>query len=395
MNRLLRVGLDTLFTSVTPILGWFLLGILVDKNLINIFTLVYPMQFIITAIQSVFGTGANTSAIKDNNKSSVFSGIVCGSFLGALILGSIVINIDKYIKFMNLDVNTYRVFAIYAILQMFLQLLLKLSLYKLYYENKNKIANKYSITFNMLNFIILIVMSIITKNQIVITSVTLILMAIFIASMMIKVVKVQKFKINIFNCIKYDSAYLFSEISLFIIYLFGFKNSFNFGEKYILAISFATLITDTQWDIAEAIKTIAQIDITKKKFSYKEHIKNGRKLVGTLILTSLIMGIVLYPSYKVDIKASVIVTGVELVTMYIYPIYLIKLTYIQLECSAIKATVHKQIANLFRIACSIFVLSPYCNSIGLAVSAIYQYISTKIIIDKNKITMEMIEDKGD
>lgn len=42
MNRLLRIGFDThtLVTSVTPILGWFLLGILVDKNLINIFSLI-------------------------------------------------------------------------------------------------------------------------------------------------------------------------------------------------------------------------------------------------------------------------------------------------------------------------------------------------------------------
>lgn len=65
MNRLLRIGFDTFLTSVTPILGWFLLGILVDKNLINVFSLIYPMQFIISAIQSVFGTGANISAIKD------------------------------------------------------------------------------------------------------------------------------------------------------------------------------------------------------------------------------------------------------------------------------------------------------------------------------------------
>ena len=33
MNRLLRIGFDAFLTSVTPILGWFLLGILVDKNL--------------------------------------------------------------------------------------------------------------------------------------------------------------------------------------------------------------------------------------------------------------------------------------------------------------------------------------------------------------------------
>ena len=74
-------------------------------------------------------------------------------------------------------------------------------------------------------------------------------MSVFVVIMMFRIVEKTKFKINIVNCIKYDSVYLFAEISMFIIYLFGFKNSFDFGEKYILATSFATLITDTQWDI--------------------------------------------------------------------------------------------------------------------------------------------------
>ena len=53
MNRLFRISFDIFLTSVTPILGWFLIGILVDKNLINIFSLVYPIQFIISAIYSI------------------------------------------------------------------------------------------------------------------------------------------------------------------------------------------------------------------------------------------------------------------------------------------------------------------------------------------------------
>ena len=175
---------------------------------------------------------------------------------------------------------------------------------------------------------------------------------------------------------------------MFIIYLFGFKNSFDFGEKYILATSFATLITDTQWDIAYAIKTVAQIDITKKEFSYNEHIKNSRKLVYLLIISSIIMGIILYPSYKVDIMATSIIVSIELVSLYMYPIYLTKLTYIQLEHSAVKATISKQVANILRIFCS-FISSPFCTSIGLAVSVIYQLVSTQYITEKNKINMEM------
>lgn len=388
MNRLLRIGFDTFLTSITPILSWFLLGIFIDKHLINVFSLIYPMQFIISAVQSIFGVGANISAIKDKEKNSIFSGVILGSIIGAIILGFIVLNIDHYINFMNMDIDTYKIFGIYAVIQMFFQLLLNLSLCKLYFENENKRANKYSFIFNLVSFLTLIIMSLITKEQIKIVTFSLTFTGIFVAIMMVRILDKTKFKINIINCIKYDSVELFAKISMFIIYLFGLKNSFNFGEKYILATSFATLITDTQWDIAYAIKTVAQIDITKKKFSYKEHIKNSRKLIYLLIASTILIGVILYPIYKVDVVATLIIVSIELISLYMYPVYLIKLTYIQLEYSAIKATINKQIANIIRTICS-FIISPFCTSIGLAVSVIYQLLFTDYIIKKNKINMEI------
>lgn len=388
MNRLLRIGFDTFLTSVTPIIGWFLLGILVDKNLINVFSLIYPLQFVISAIQSVFGTGANVSAIRDKENGSIFSGVILGSIIGAIILGCVAVNIDKYILFMNMDISTYKIFGIYAVIQMFFQLLLNLSLCKLYFEDENKRANRYSFLFNLINFLSLVIMSLITKIQIYIVVVSLLCTSIFVIIMMFKILERTKFKINIINCIKYDSVHFFAQISMFIIYLFGFKNSFDFGEKYILAISFMTLITDTQWDIAYAIKTVAQIDITKREFSYKEHIKNSRNLIYLLIISTIIIGIILYPSYRVDIPVTLALVSIELISLYVYPIYLTKLTYIQLEYSAIKATLNKQVANIIRIICS-FIASPFCTSIGMAASAIYQLVSTHVIIKKNNIIMEM------
>ena len=96
---------------------------------------------VISTIHSIFGIGANISTVRDNNKNSIFSGIVVGSIIGAIILGIIILNIDNYITFINMDTKIYKTFAIYAIIQMFLQLLLNLSLCKLYYENNNKKAN--------------------------------------------------------------------------------------------------------------------------------------------------------------------------------------------------------------------------------------------------------------
>ena len=100
------------------------------------------------------------------------------------------------------------------------------------------------------------------------------------------------------------------------------------------------------------------------------------------------MGIILYPSYNVDIIATLLITGIELLSLYVYPIYITKLTFIQLEYSAIKATISKQIANILRIFCS-FIPSPFCTSIGLAVSVMYQLMSTHYIISKNKLNMEI------
>lgn len=387
MNRLFRISFDTLLTSITPILGYFLLGILVDKSLINVFSLVYPMQFVISCMKCMFGTGANVSAIKDQNKNSTFSGMVIGSGLGLLILGFIIFNIDKYITFMNMDVNVYRVFAIYAVSQMFLQLLLNLFLCKLYYDGDNKRANKFSICFNLINFFTLIFMSIVTKNQIVIASITLFVTSVFVIIVLVKNIKVTQIKINLLNCIKYDSVALFAEISMFIIYLFGFKNSFNFGEKYILATSFVVLITDTQWDILYAVKTVAQIDITKRTFSYKEHITNAYKLTFVVILSSIIMGLILYPAYKTDIIATLIILSTEIVGLALYPIYITNLTFIQMEHSAVLATLTKQFSNIIRIFCS-FIYSPYCTTIGLALAILFQVVSTWFIIIKNKLNME-------
>ena len=391
MNRLLRVGFDILLTSVTPILGWLLLGIIVDKNLINIFSLIYPLQFVISTIKIIFGTGANISAVRDNDRNVVFSGIVLGGTLGFIILGIVIINIDKYITFMNMDIEKYKVFGIYGTIQFFFQLLLNLSLCKLYYEGNNKKANKYSFLFNLINFTSLITMSLITKNQILIVSVSIIITSLFVIIMMAKIVERTKMKINLKNCIKYDSATLCSELSMFIIYLFGLKTAFEFGEKYILAMSFATLISDTQWDMLSAIKIVAQIDIAKRVFSHKEHIKNSKKYTLGLMISSITMGQILYPFYHVDITATIIIVGVELFTMYMDPFFVIKIVYMQLEYSALKTTLGKQVAYILRIGCS-FIASPYCTSIGLIVSQVYQLIYANWVIRKNKISMEMLSE---
>lgn len=382
MKRLLRISFDLSLLSFIPIILWFLLGIIVDKNLINIFTLTYPLQFIYYIFRSVFSTGANISKEKDKNKDAVMSGLVIGSIISLITFLLILINIDGYINFMNMDVNIYKTFTIYSVIEIFISLEFAFILNKLYYEGQNKLANKYSIMFNLLNLVLLVGTSLITKNQSVIVITTLIPLFLFTLYIIIKNSDKFKLKLNIPKCIKYDSVELFNNIGFLLIFLFGLSNAINFGEKYTLALTFVALITDTQWDTAEAIVTAATIDISKNNFNYKEHRRNAYKLLGILFLTSLIMFSLLYRFYDLDFKITVIYFAFEIVNFLIYPIYRIKTCYLQLEWSSFKTTGNKIFSLFLRMLLSL-TKTPFCTGIGQACSSVYQFITVSIFFKLN------------
>lgn len=382
MKRLLRISFDLSLLSFIPIILWFLLGIIVDKNLINIFTLTYPLQFIYYIFRSIFSTGANISKEKDKNKDAVMSGLVIGSIISLITFLLILINIDGYINFMNMDVNIYKTFTIYSVIEIFISLEFAFILNKLYYEGQNKLANKYSIMFNLLNLVLLVGTSLITKNQSIIVTTTLIPLSLFTLYIIIKNSDKFKLRLNIFKCIKYDSVELFNNIGFLLIFLFGLSNAINFGEKYTLALTFVALITDTQWDTADAIVTAATIDISKNNFNYKEHKRNAYKLLGILFLTSLIMFSLLYRFYDLDFKITMIYFAFEIVNFLIYPIYRIKTCYLQLEWSAFKTTGNKIFSLFLRMILSL-TKTPFCTGIGQACSSVYQFITVSIFFKLN------------
>ena len=111
--------------------------------------------------------------------------MILGIIAGLIIFGIVAFNIDSYISFMNMDTNIYHNFALYSVIQLYIQLIFSFILQKLYYEDRNDLANKYTLSFNLLNFIILVTTSIILKDQIQIILITLIsifLYVIFIPS---------------------------------------------------------------------------------------------------------------------------------------------------------------------------------------------------------------------
>ncbi len=382
MKKLLRIGFDLSLLSFVPILSWFLLGIIVDKNLINIFTLTYPLQFISYIIKSIFSTGANISKEKDKDENAVMSGLLLGTVISFFIFALILFNIDNYISFMNMDVKIYKTFAIYSVLQLFISLEFTMIQDKLYYEEKNKLANIYSILFNLLNFVLLIGTSLITKQQGIIITVTLLPLFIFTLYIYLKNSNKFKFEINILNWIKYNSVELFNNIAFFIIYMFGLSNALEYGEIYGNALTFVSLITDTQWDTAEAITIASNIDISKSNFNYKTSRNNAYKLLLLLVGTSVIMFLLLFSFYDLNLKITLIYFSFELINFCMFPIYKIKTCYLQLEYSSLKTTSNKIISSILRMSVSLL-KTPYCTGFGQICSSIYQFVTINVMFHNN------------
>lgn len=383
MKRLLRVGFDTALLSFIPILSWFLLSIIVDKNLINVFTITYPIQFITCMFKSAFSVGSNISKEKDKDKYAVGNGIFLTIVLGFIVYGFIIINIDKYISFMNMNISIYRAFTIYSVIQFYIQLIYSSIIEKLYYEEKNKLANVYSFSFNILNFMVLILSALLFKNSTIIIFLTLTTILLFTIYLVIKEREKVNFKFNIKKWIRYDSVNFFHHLCFLIIFLFGLSNATSYGEKYTLAISFVALITDTQWDVFDSINTVAKIDIAKKKFNYKESKKNAYKLLLLLLFSVFVMFLIFYHNYKLNLVITLILLGTEIFNYLIYPVYSLKTTYLNLEYSPEKITINKIVANIGRMLLTLL-RTPYCTAIGQVASSFYQFVVLNIIYKKSK-----------
>ncbi len=383
MKRLLRIGFDIFITSFTPIITWFLIGIIINKDLINVFSLTYPLQCLMGIIISIFGVGANVSGIRDKNKNSANNGILYGIIISIILFGLIALNSKHYINFMNMNEDIYLIFCTYSILQILLQTVLYLILTKLYYLELNKKANKISFLFNIINFITLIGIAFVTKNQLLTSIITLFILAIFDIILFVKIIDKIDFKLNLKNCFKYDSVSCSMNFMYFIIYLFGLSNSFSFGEKYVVAITFATLITDIQWDVSAAVKNVAKIDIVKEKFDYIEHFKNAIKFTLLLIISVILMGLIIYPIYNPNLLIVCIFIFLHIIDFAMTPFKNIKMCYLEIEYSPTKTTINTIIAYIIRTVISLLP-TPFCTIMGQICSSVYELIYAKVTYKKFK-----------
>lgn len=383
MKRLLRISFNQAIFSLIPVISWMLLGIVLDKNLANVFTLTYPIQFIWQMFRSIFGTGANISKEKDKKENAVLSSMTLGIIASAIVFGLIGLNIKNYIEFMNMDYNIYKEFAIYSVIQLYIQLIFAFVMEKLYFEGKEKIANKYMITLNMLNFVILIGASLLTKNKTTIVIATLITIFIYTLYVTVKQYRKFKFEVQLLNNIKYESVSIVRDSFHFLTYLFGISNAVQFGEEYMMALNFTALVTDTQWDSFGAVDTVAKIDISKGKFNYKEHKINAYKLVGILFFTSFLMLLFSYKYYELNLIIIILYLSVEVINFLLEPLYELKTCYLQLvDKFETRVTTNRIAASGIRTIAS-FLKTPFCTAIGQTISMIEQFIVVNILFYKN------------
>lgn len=382
MKQLIRISFDTLVNSVFFILFCIVLTVLVDDNILSIFTLTYPIQLLPSILKTVFATGPNILKEKHGRDDDVFSALTVGIIITVLIFFILLLNIDNYINFMNGNYIDKKELVSFFIIEIFFQTILGYILTIFYYKSDNELANKVSLSFNLINLIVIILAALIFDNNILIILTTTILMSVYLIILLFKVYKKFIFKFNILEWIKYDLVSLVDDSLLLVGYLFSLSSAMIYGEQYSAALAFSSLITDIQWDICYSISTVAKINISKKKFNYKEHLKNSYKLIAILILSIFVMFIIAYPIYKPDLLITFSYLIFHIIDFIIYPVYRTKTCYLQLEYSIIKTNINNLINKVIRVLLSLLV-TPYATVIAQLCSSLYQYFSMNILFLKH------------
>lgn len=383
MKRLLQISLDIFLTSICPIIIWIALGLIINKEISNVLIITYPLQFFYMIFTEIFSVGPNITDSKSSIKNIVYSNMLFGTVLVLLITIILTINIDKYLLFFNLETRVYHYYAIYSVFIMFFGFLMQLISQKLYYENKNNLSNKINTCFNITNLSCIVILSLIIKNCLSVI-LTILIDAILIAYYYCKNVKLVKPNLMFKKNIKNVSFNIIGNFGMLLIYLTGIQNSVSYGTKYLTAINFDSLTSDTQWDMLSSISTVSKIDISKDNFNYKKSLKDAYKLLGLLLVSIIMMNISLYWFYKPDLKIYIIIVIIQIIDMVLNVPAIIKWNYLQIKDNNQKHNISYITCRILRLLCS-FLPTGFCTYIGQLVSGTYKYIYSLIQTKKFEI----------
>lgn len=398
MKRLFRIGSGLFIFSIIPILSWIVLSyVLGDNRIANVFSITYAIQFVYSILKYFFASGANIRKEKENNPNAVWNSIFWGTIFSIIIFSIPLIFVDNYIAFFGQEVEFYRIFVIYSIALLLLQTIFSFIIEKLYFEDKEKTANIHLFAFNIINFAVLILSCLIIPNILIALLLTLVVLLIYIICLYAW--QFEKFKIDFsfFKNFKYDSANIVSSFFMLIIYLFGLKNAFSAGEEYLSALNVIALCTDTQWDILDAINTVAKVDISKNRFNFKQNLFNAYIYTFVVSLSSIVMSIILIFTNNIVVNIALIYLALQIADMLLHPYIAILSTYTQLEYSPTINTVISISSKVIRTILSISIISPYCTEIGQITQGVISFVIYLIIrfakyqIVDNKLTIKSKE----
>ncbi len=365
MKRLFTIGSGYFVYSLVPILSWIALSmILHNGKIVNAFSLIYPMQFVWALLKSFFGTAANIRKNKENDKNSTWNSIFWGTIFSIVIFSLPLIFVDKYIAFFGQNIGDYKDFVIYGIAQLLVQVFFSLITEKLYFEDKEKIANIHLIIFNILNFILVCISAIIIPDVMIAFIVTLSILLCYVVGLYIW--QFEKFRISLsfVKNIKYNAVEMLSSISMAITYFFGFQTVFLAGDQYLAALNVVALATDAQFDSMGAISTVTKVDLSKQRYQFKRELKNAYLFTTILSISSILLAVLLGYLYKASFILVLIYLVFKIVEMFITPYVSILQTFTQLEYSVFLSSCIFLIARVVNVLISVFLVSAYCTDIA-------------------------------
>lgn len=371
MKRLFYIGSGKFVFSLFPVLSWFILSlILQDANALNVFSLTYSIQFISSFLKSLFSTGANVRANKKKDPNAVWNGIFWGTIFSVAVFAILLIFVDKYIEFFGLNVSTYRDYAIYGIGFYFLQTTFSFIIEKLYFEDKEKMANVHQIVFNVVNICLVSVLALCLVNKLLAFIITLSVLTVYVVVLYVWQFKKFKIDFSFVKNIKYDTLDLISSVFMCLIYFFGLRTVFSAGEEYLVAINIVTLATDPQWDCLDAIATVVKVDLSKNRYQYKKELKNAYLFCLIVVLSSVVMSFSLALAYGASLVLVTIYLSFQIVDMLSHPYQKILGVYTQIEYSPIIPVAIDISAKVVRTFIATIIISPFCTDIAQVVDCV-------------------------
>lgn len=385
LKRMIQLGEITIINSLTPILTWVLLGFIANnKNLINIFSLTYSVQFLPYMFLALFVTGniiGNKKKILDNGY--IYSGIIVSNVIAFIVMLITTCNIENAMNFIGIKDQSYTNWFLYSLWFMFLQVPLTQILELLYFENKDNEAKKISFTFNLLYCATINIIYICIKNELLSVSISIFILAIYIYYQVIKQIKPFKFKFNVFKGTKYQLSVISSNLMMFIIYLFGMKSVFEYSPDFALAVSFCSILTDTQWDmIINSICTVSKVEISNGTCKIKELMSASKIYVMIMALSMWILLLFGYYIYYPKLEFVITILLIETIDMLFVQTRYVKQSWIDIEIRSKWSVYLVMMTKIIRMLISISGISIYALWIAQGVSGIVNAVGFNLLYKK-------------